>query len=153
MVPVKPEPHRKNAKEDVMPITKLEHYSIRTTDIEATRKFYVDALGFEVGPRPNFPFPGIWLYQDGIAVVHVIGIDPNDSSGLADYLGDAELGKPGSGMIDHVAFAGTDIDAVRARIASCGCEMRERKVPNMDLRQIFVNDPSGITVELNFAGA
>jgi catechol 2,3-dioxygenase-like lactoylglutathione lyase family enzyme len=135
-----------------MPINTLDHYSIRTADLEATRRFYVEVLGFEVGPRPDFPFPGVWLYQGGIAVVHVIGIDPNDASGLQDYLGDrGEAGTGGSGMIDHVAFGATEIDAVRARIEGAGLAFKERKVPSMALRQIFVEDPSGITIELNFA--
>jgi len=135
-----------------MPINKLDHFSIRTTDLETTRQFYVDVMGFEVGPRPDFPFPGVWLYQGGSAVVHVIGIDPNDSSGLQDYLGDRSQDAKGSGMVDHVAFSCTDIEGVRARIAAAGLELRERKVPSMDLRQIFLQDPSGITIELNFAG-
>ncbi len=135
-----------------MPINTLDHYSIRTADLTATRNFYVDVMGFEVGPRPDFPFPGVWLYQGGIAVVHVIGIDPTDSAGLQDYLGDRGATQEGGGMIDHVAFAATDIDAVRARITGAGLEFRERQVPAMQLRQIFVSDPSGITIELNFAG-
>ena len=135
-----------------MPINKLDHFSIRTTDLDTTRQFYVDVMGFEVGPRPDFPFPGVWLYQDGSALVHVIGIDPNDSSGLQDYLGDRQRDAQGSGMVDHVAFSCTDIEGVRARIAKAGLELRERKVPSMDLRQIFLQDPSGITLELNFAG-
>ena len=137
-----------------MPINKLDHYSIRTADLDATSKFYVDVMGFSVGPRPEFPFPGVWLYQNDIAVVHVIGVDPDDASGLVDYLGDrgetADAG--GSGMIDHVAFAATDIDGVRSRIEAAKMEFRERKVPAMDLRQIFVTDPSGVVIELNFAG-
>ena len=134
-----------------MPINTLDHYSIRTADLAATRNFYVDVMGFEVGPRPDFPFPGVWLYQGGIAVVHVIGINPADSAGLQDYLGDrSAIDGGGSGMIDHVAFAATDIDAIRTRITASGLVFRERQVPAMRLRQIFVNDPSGITIELNF---
>jgi catechol 2,3-dioxygenase-like lactoylglutathione lyase family enzyme len=134
-----------------MPINTLDHYSIRTADLAATRNFYVDVMGFEVGPRPDFPFPGVWLYQGGIAVVHVIEIDPADSAGLQDYLGDRSAKEGGgSGMIDHVAFAATDIDAIRTRITASGLVFRERQVPAMRLRQIFVNDPSGITIELNF---
>jgi catechol 2,3-dioxygenase-like lactoylglutathione lyase family enzyme len=94
----------------------------------------------------------VWLYQGGVAVVHVIGIDPTDSSGLQDYLGDRTEGCTGSGMVDHVAFAATDIDAVRAKIEGAKLPFRERQVPAMALRQIFVEDPSGITIELNFAG-
>ena len=136
-----------------MPVNKLDHYSIRTTDLEATRAFYTGVLGFEVGPRPNFPFPGVWLYQGGLAVVHVIGIDPNDSSGLMDYLGDRDQGAMrGTGMIDHVAFLCSDIDGVRSKIEGAGLAFKERQVPSLDLRQIFVDDPSGVVVELNFPG-
>jgi catechol 2,3-dioxygenase-like lactoylglutathione lyase family enzyme len=46
-----------------MAINKLAHFSVRTTDIEASRKFYVEVLGFRVGFRPPFQFPGLWLYQ------------------------------------------------------------------------------------------
>lgn len=133
-----------------MPIQKLDHYSIRTHDLGATERFYTDILGLEVGPRPNFPFPGVWLYQGGTAVVHVIGIDPDDSSGLQDYLGDRDLEGQGSGNIDHVAFVGSDIDAMRDRIEKSGLAFRERQVPAMALTQLFVEDPSGVTIELNF---
>ena len=135
-----------------MPIEKLDHYSIRTADLDATRQFYTNVLGFEVGPRPNFPFPGVWLYQGGTAVVHVIGIDPEDSTGLQDYLGDREMGGSGSGNIDHVAFVGSDIDGMRSRITEAGLPFRERQVPAMTLKQLFVEDPSGVTIELNFPG-
>ena len=59
----------------------LNHVSIRTSDLEACRRFYVDVLGLAAGPRPDFPFPGVWLYAGPTtawsnAVVHVIGIDP-----------------------------------------------------------------------------
>ena len=133
-----------------MSIARLDHYSIRTTDLASTTKFYTEILGFESGPRPNFPFPGVWLYNNGLAVVHVIGIDPNDSSGLKDYLGDRANYTLGSGMVDHVAFYGTEIDKIRTRIQAAKLEFTERKVPALDLEQIFVTDPSGIVVELNF---
>ena len=46
-----------------MPIGKLDHYSIRTLDIEASRRFYTEVMGFEVGFRPQFDFPGLWRYN------------------------------------------------------------------------------------------
>lgn len=135
-----------------MAIERLDHYSIRTTDVEATRKFYTEVLGLEVGPRPNFPFPGVWLYQGGIAVVHVVGIDPSDRAGLHDYLGErgSDAAGAGTGTIDHVAFLGRDFAGMRARFQQAAITFRERKVPNMDLMQIFVDDPNGVTIELNF---
>jgi len=36
-------------------------------------------MGFRVGYRPSFPFPGIWLYQheeqSEFGIVHIIGLD------------------------------------------------------------------------------
>jgi catechol 2,3-dioxygenase-like lactoylglutathione lyase family enzyme len=32
-----------------MPLTKLEHYLVLTDNIDATRDFYVEALGMQVG--------------------------------------------------------------------------------------------------------
>jgi catechol 2,3-dioxygenase-like lactoylglutathione lyase family enzyme len=133
-----------------MPIKRLDHYSIRTTDLDSTTRFYTEVLGFEVGPRPVFPFPGVWLYNNGLPVVHVIGIDPADTSGLMDYLGERNQDGKGSGMVDHVAFYADEIDEIRARIEATGAEYKERQVPALNLAQIFVEDPSGIVVELNF---
>jgi len=31
-----------------MPVGRLDHYSIRTLDIEASRRFYTEVMGFEV---------------------------------------------------------------------------------------------------------
>src|SRR4051812_22964016 len=69
----------------------LNHFSIRTLDIDATRDFYERVLGLTVGPRPPFPFPGLWLYRGdhaeyANAVVHIIGMDRNDPEGLRKYL-------------------------------------------------------------------
>ena len=40
-----------------MALTELNHYFVRAKNLERSRSFYCDALGFEVMPRPNFPFP------------------------------------------------------------------------------------------------
>lgn len=134
-----------------MSIEKLDHYSIRTTDLESTRRFYTEVMGLEVGPRPDFPFPGLWLYQGRSAVVHVLGIDPDNSSGLRDYLGDKGLAaRPGTGSIDHVAFVGSDLGTMRERFQAAQIPFRERTVPTLNLRQVFLEDPNGITIELNF---
>lgn len=133
-----------------MAITRLDHYSIRTTDLAATERFYADVLGFSVGPRPNFPFPGVWLYQDKIAVVHVVGIDPNNPDGLKGYLGDKDMNATGTGTIDHVAFVGSDLAGMRARFQTAGIAFRERQVPSLQLDQVFLEDPNGVTIELNF---
>lgn len=113
---------------------------------------YVDVLGLEVGPRPVFPFPGVWLYQGGVAVVHVVGIDPNDSAGLKASLGDKATDAIGNGTIDHVAFIGNDVVSMRERFRAAGVAYRDRAVPAMNLEQVFPEDPNGVTIELNLLG-
>jgi catechol 2,3-dioxygenase-like lactoylglutathione lyase family enzyme len=121
--------------------------------------FYENAMGLRRGSRPAFNFPGAWLYRTtqngdvvGGSVVHIVGIDPNDASGLSDYLGDKPLSlAPGSGSLDHIAFAATDIGAMYLRLKQQQIGFRERRVPNMELHQIFIEDPDGVTIELNYS--
>jgi len=137
----------------------LNHFSIRTLDLAATKNFYVSVLGLEDGPRPEFPFPGHWLYQGPTdvfanAAVHIIGIDRDDASGLSNYLGDRAEGQlKGSGALDHVAFFATDLAGMLKRLSELGIEARCRDVPGLGLHQLFLNDPNGIVVELNYSSS
>jgi len=137
----------------------LNHFSIRTVDLDACERFYCGLLGLKKGPRPPFPFPGLWLYTGGTdkydnAAVHIIGIDRNDPEGLKKYLGDRdETSLAGSGAVDHVAFFATGLKETLARLKAHGIEGRERTVPVLGLHQVFIDDPNGIVVELNFPAA
>ena len=138
-----------------MTLSSLDHCSIRTVKLEETRDFYVDLLGMIDGERPDFDFPGNWLYVDGRPVIHLVGVDPDDPSGLIAYLGgdvDAEKldGSGGSGAFDHVAFRAREPEKLMALLKARDIGFRERKVPYLDLFQIFIEDPNGITVELNY---
>jgi catechol 2,3-dioxygenase-like lactoylglutathione lyase family enzyme len=134
----------------------LNHFSIRTLDLAATKDFYVSVLGLQDGPRPDFPFPGYWLYQGPLneyvnAAVHLIGIDANDSTGLSNYLGGRkEQQLKGSGALDHVAFFATGLVTMLSRLQLLGIESRRRDVPGLGLHQLFLDDPNGIVVELNY---
>lgn len=138
-----------------MTLSSLDHCSIRTVKLQETRDFYVDLLGMIDGERPDFDFPGNWLYVDGRPVIHLVGVDPDDPSGLIAYLGgdvDAEKldGSGGSGAFDHVAFRAREPEKLMALLKARNIGFRERKVPDLDLFQIFIEDPNGITVELNY---
>ena len=134
----------------------LNHFSIRTTDMAATRNFYETVLGLTVGPRPDFPFPGLWMYNgDHVhvanAMVHIIGIDKSSPDGLKQYLGDTDEAKlHGSGAVDHIAMMTTGLASMLAHLKKLGVPCRERTVPSIHLHQVFLNDPSGIVIELNY---
>jgi catechol 2,3-dioxygenase-like lactoylglutathione lyase family enzyme len=139
-----------------MPIQRLDHFSIRTTDIEASRRFYTEIMGFQVGFRPPFDFPGLWFYNgqphpESNGVVHIIGIDANDPEGLKRYLGDrSPESLTGTGTVDHIAFQAADVNDLRARLKKHKVASRERAVPSLGILQVFLEDPSGVTIELNY---
>jgi catechol 2,3-dioxygenase-like lactoylglutathione lyase family enzyme len=137
----------------------LNHFSIRSFDLPACQRFYCDLLGLQVGPRPPFEFPGLWLYAGGLdnyanAVVHIIGFDRNDPDGLTRYLGKRDdANTQGTGVVDHVAFFATGLAETLARLQQHDVAYRERTVPVLGLYQVFVDDPNGVVVELNFPAA
>lgn len=140
-----------------MPVHKLAHYSIRSFDLEKSSRFYERVLGFKPGYRPPFDFPGIWLYMGGdeadFGTVHIIGFDPSNPEGLKQYLGDKETPATGTGTVDHIAFLVTGLVEFHAVLRAEGLVWRDRTVPSLGLHQVFIEDPSGVTIELNFPAA
>ena len=132
-----------------MPITEINHYFIRANNLEETRQFYMDALGFEQMHRPDFPFPGYWLGTNGKIQVHM---GPHDIPNKPLYY----LGTPAdartdqSGVVDHIAFLATEPQAFSERFKQMGLSYRPRYFPEFKLFQYFVKDPNGLMIELNF---
>jgi len=120
----------------------LDHFNIRTRNLDETVRFYQDILGLEKGAPPNFAFPGAWMYSEGKAVVHLVDISKTD-----------ERQKPDSGVVHHVAFASQGFAGMKQRMQSTGMAFDSRQVPGGDLWQIFVNDPNGVMIELNYEAA
>ncbi|MFA5980671.1 VOC family protein [Pseudomonas sp. KHB2.9] len=137
-----------------MQVVKLAHYSIRSFDLEKSSRFYERVLGFTPGYRPPFDFPGVWLYMGGdekdFGTVHIIGIDPSNPEGLKKYLGDKEIPLTGTGTVDHIAFLVTGLVEFWDVFKAEGIAWRDRTVPSLGLHQVFIEDPSGVTIELNF---
>ena len=82
------------------------------------------------------------MYSEGKPVVHLVDISPTD-----------EHQKPDSGVVHHVAFASRDFAGMKQRLQSKGMPFDTRQVPGGDLWQIFVNDPNGVMIELNYEAA
>lgn len=113
----------------------IHHVNILTTDLERTIAFYTDAIGLANGWRPNFGFPGAWLYDDARPVVHLNLV--SDRSQNAD------------GAVSHVAFAYETLDPILARLDRLKLSYSQpTPVPGTDIRQCFIRDPNGVVVEL-----
>ena len=126
-----------------MPVGALNHFTIYCVDLDATRAFYRDVLGLAEGDRPPLPFPGAWLWSAGMPTVHLVGPRDNDAE------------KPPrrtqpTGQLDHVAFSATGLAEMRARLTRLGLAFREMQVPRDNQIQIFLHDPNGVGVELNY---
>jgi catechol 2,3-dioxygenase-like lactoylglutathione lyase family enzyme len=121
-----------------MPIGGFQHINIRSRDVERARDFYERIIGLRVGDRPPFPSRGYWLYFGDQPIVHLT------------QRADDQPAHAGSGSLDHVAFRGVDFEATRAALSAAGIQFREEIVPRDQTRQIFVLDPDGIKLELNF---
>ena len=134
-----------------MPVTELNHYFVRANDLEKTKDFYCDVLGFEIMPRPTFPFPGYWLGINGKIQVHMAQAGVPNSQ--LYYLGSPKnAATSNSGVIDHVAFLATDPDRFVKHLKGIGVALRPRNFPESQLFQLFIKDPDGLTIELNFFG-
>jgi catechol 2,3-dioxygenase-like lactoylglutathione lyase family enzyme len=108
---------------------------------KTTRDFYREYIGLEVGARPNFPFKGYWLYLGGVPVVHLVEESEHAERGQAGHT---------TGGLDHIAFRAKDLEATVAKLKRGDIKFREAAVPDFRLHQIFLHDPDGIQIELNF---
>ena len=125
-----------------MSVGMLDHFNIRTRKLADTVRFYEDILGLEKGARPDFAFPGAWMYSEGKAVVHLVDISRTE-----------EPQKPDSGVVHHVAFVSRGFADMKRRLETKGFKYDSRQVPGGDLWQIFVDDPNGVMIELNYEAA
>ena len=122
-----------------MSIGQLDHYNVSTRKLKATVAFYEDVLGFKNGFRPQFDFPGAWLYSGDHPVLHLNDISETDREQ-----------RPDSGVIDHVAFGSRGFEATKQHLDSKKVSYRVNQVPKSTRWQLFFSDPNNVEIELNF---
>jgi len=115
----------------------IDHVNVRCTDLEKTRAFLEEVAGLTPGDRPDFSFPGYWMYDgDGQPVLHLVKAK-------------AELGA--AGVVDHVAFRFADFAERTQRLAAAGYEFSLREIPGTGISQTFIAGPDGFRIELQGA--
>ena len=111
-------------------ISDVHHVSINVDDLAAAKHFYLEILGLEELPRPDFGFPGTWIAA-GDRQIHLIQSEsvPQDHG-------------------QHFALRVADLDAAIAHLADHGIEVED--VLETDVSwQVALHDPCGNRVELN----
>ena len=125
-----------------MQITRLDHVNVRTTQLEAMIDWYVDVLGLVNGARPDFGFPGAWLYAGDVAVVHLVGVSD-----------DAGAGSEAALKLEHFAMRATDAAGFEARLRERGIDYRKSGIDELDLMAFNIWDPDGNHIHVDFTDA
>ena len=122
-----------------MHIGKLDHVNVRTTQLDRMIDWYTTVLGMRSGERPNFPFPGAWMYAGDSPVVHLVGIDGEPATGSEANL-----------KLEHFALTATHCKAFTDRLQAMGENYRRGDVPEFNIIQINVWDPDGNHIHIDF---
>ena len=130
-----------------MRVNALDHVNIQTLDLEATVDFYADVLDLEARdpPPPLDPKLVQWMYDaEDRAIFHLTTPGSIMGDGGKDVLSRE------TGPVHHVALNCSGHDAMAARLTSLGLDFRLNHVTAIGLKQIFVRDPNGVLLELNY---
>jgi lactoylglutathione lyase len=121
---------------------KYLHTMVRVTDIDASLRFYRDALGLEVLSRREFP-------QGRFTLVFLAA--PGDSSAQVEltHNWDPEAYSGGRNF-GHLAYSVENIYASCQRLMEHGVVINR---PPRDGRMAFVRSPDNISIELLQGGA
>ncbi len=129
-----------------MQVRGVNHINIVTGDLDATVRFYESVLGMHSAlipvPIPNFK--GCWISDAaGSPIVHVQAHNPERHGELKTGMG---------GALDHVSLTCAGFAETMARCDELGVEYRVNDREFGELRQVFITDPNGVSLELNFPG-
>ncbi|MCM8612339.1 VOC family protein [Accumulibacter sp.] len=120
----------------------LNHYNLRAPRplMEQLRRFYCEVVGLLPGERPPFASFGYWLYAGDQPVLH---------------LSETRAGDPpvpaGASTFDHAAFTCRGRAEFERKLEQAGIAFTKARVPGSAQVQLFIQDPAGNGVELNFA--
>lgn len=123
-----------------MQISKLDHVNLRTTRLDEMVAWYRDVLGLTAGARPDFDFPGAWLYAGSQAVIHLVAMDGSEASGSEVRL-----------KLEHFAFTATGAGAFEALLDQRGERYRKASPPGGQTVAYNLWDPDGNHIHVDFA--
>ena len=118
-------------------VANVHHVNIDVRDVDRSVKFYEDVLDLKDGPVPKSHRPLRWVYAGDQPIIHI----SQGGAAKGDAARETEI-------FQHIAFRVTDLDAAVERIESLGIEHRRNQIESFSVRQVFFDDPDGVTIEL-----
>lgn len=124
-----------------MPVSDINHYNLRVPkeNIDELLSFYTSVIGLTVGNRPLKSF-GYWLYAGEKSLLHL---------SLASAEEQREYDKQNA--FDHVAFSCTSLNGFKKTLARNNVVYKENQIAQSEQTQLFLHDPMGNKIELNFS--
>ena len=122
-----------------MQARRLDHVNIQTTQVENMVAWYRDVLGMRTGPRPDFPFPGAWLYAGDTAVIHLVG-----------QRGDPAVGSEVKLKLEHFALIATGCDAFEETLCRGSVPHQRFVLDKIGFVQFHLRDPDGNHIHIDF---
>jgi len=117
-----------------MKILDLNHVALHVQDLERSKHFYGELLGWqEKDTRPAFDFPGVWYQLGPTRELHL----------LADRH-EGEIDMP---RVCHFAVQVESIATVQAQFEKAELEFLGPKPRPDGVQQIFLQDPDGYWIE------
>lgn len=123
-----------------MPLEKLDHVNLRTAQLDAMVDWYTNVLGMRRGERPEFPFPGAWMYLGDAICVHLVSVDDHPGVGSETDL-----------KLEHFAFRGTDRAEFEAGLKRSGERFKCAEISSLSLIQYNIWDPDGNHIHVDFS--
>lgn len=122
----------------------IDHATFRSSDMNATRDFFISVFDLQVGERPDLIrnlIPGYWLYEQDKPIVHIIPARDNGFSLPAVVLKES---------IDHVAFHLEGYRNFREKLDAMGISYSLMDLADIDERRVFIQAPGGQLIEAVF---
>ncbi|WP_131774997.1 VOC family protein [Legionella anisa] len=141
-----------------MSIIRLDHVNFITHNPEATITFYTEVIGLELGSHLTIDTSqSLYFYIPGsaIAILHVGNAKALKEQPKFKRLAELDVNQSGAfstGAFDHFCLAldMKDYDLFIKKLESKKMPYQSYCHSDMDLKQIWLLDPNGVRVELNF---
>jgi len=125
-----------------MRVNRIDHFNLRTRQLEETCSFYERMLQLRRGRAAGMDQArNAWMYDEQNNPIIHINMPADDET---------ELPGGNTGKLHHVALDCQGYDEMMKRIADLGVYHETNFIDEIGLRQVFLYDPNGVRLELNF---
>jgi predicted enzyme related to lactoylglutathione lyase len=137
------------------PVTHFAHVAICVSNMEASAKFYTEALGFkfdhgvtggEIWSKlvelPNFKYKANFYVRDGVSI-ELFEIESPATTGSKERRPMNQVG------LTHLSLVVSDLDEILDRVVKCGGRTYPDTIVESSFGEIiFCTDPDGVRIEI-----